>query len=71
MPDNQVPDGPIKGSNMADVLREAIRAVRDILNDWRVATGVLIVILVMAGSVAGPDIIDGVERWIRAWRCQG
>ncbi len=58
----------IQGSNLFDVLRELIRAVRDIFNDPRVAIAFLIMVLVLAGSIAGPEIIDGGERWIRAWR---
>lgn len=68
--DNGSKEPPIQNSNFADVLRELIRAVRDIFNDPRVAIAFLIVVMVMAGSVAGPEIIDGVERWIRAWRGQ-
>jgi len=67
-PDNDVPDDKIQGSNAWDVVRELIRALRDIFNDWRVALAFLIMVCVLAGSIAGPDIIDGVERWIRAWR---
>ena len=53
-----------------DVLVVFIQAIRDILNDWRVATALLVVILLLAGKVAGADLMEGVERWIRAWRCQ-
>lgn len=71
MPDNDgsFNEPPIQGSNVADVFRELIRALRDIFNDWRVATAFLVMVLVAGGSMAGPDIIEGVERWIRAWRC--
>lgn len=56
-------------ANFAAVLIEFIRAVRDVLNDWRVATALLVVILLLAGKVAGGDLMQGVEGWIHAWRC--
>lgn len=69
MPDeNMVPEETPKGSNLYDVAREAIRAFRDIFNDWRVATAFLVVILLIAGKVAGGELMAGVESWIRAWR---
>lgn len=70
MPDNDQLEPPVSNSNMADVLREAIRAVRDILNDWRVATALLVLILLLAGRIAHDQLFNGMEQLIRAWRCQ-
>lgn len=72
MPDeNGVPNDTPQGSNAWDVAREAIRAFRDILNDWRVATALLVLILLLAGKVAGTELMAGIESWIHAWRGTG
>ena len=64
-------DTPTKGTGPWDVCIVAIQAIRDILNDWRVAVTLLIVALLWAGKVAGPDIADFAVRVIEAWRGQG
>lgn len=58
------------GSTGWDFAIEVVRAIRDILNDWRVATAVVILVLLVAGKVAGGDLMQGIEGWIRAWRGQ-
>jgi hypothetical protein len=60
---------PIQHSNGWDLCREIVRAIRDIFNDWRVATALLVVVLLLAGKVAGGDLMAGIESWIRAWKC--
>jgi hypothetical protein len=72
MPDENGDGGelPTNGRGACDVLIVLIQAFRDILNDWRVATALLVVILLLAGKVAGGDLMAGIEGWIRAWRCQ-
>lgn len=72
-PENDNGDGVGDGyhaKGWPDVMVEFIQAIRDIFNDWRVATALLVVILLLAGKVAGGDLMAGVESWIRAWRCQ-
>ena len=68
--DNGIPEIPTNGKGACDVLIVLIQAFRDILNDWRVATALLVVILLLAGKVAGGDLMAGIESWIRAWKCQ-
>ena len=68
MPDdngNRKPAGPW------DVLVHLVDAVRDILNDWRVAVALLIVALLWAGKVAGPEISEFAVNVIEAWRGTG
>lgn len=66
--DNGTPTDTPKGSNVWDVLRELIRMVRDIFNDWRAWIAFLFVCLLVGGAFAGDDILAAIESWIRAWR---
>lgn len=54
-----------------DVLVHLIDAVRDILNDWRVAVTLLVVALMWAGKVAGPEMAEFAVNIIKAWRGTG
>jgi hypothetical protein len=73
MPDdpNRIDNEAAKGTGPWDACIVFIEAVRDILNDWRVAVTLLIVALIWAGKVAGPDIADFAVRVIGAWKGQG
>lgn len=70
MPDENGNEVQTNGRGPWDVVIALIQAVRDILNDWRVASILLIVVLLFAGKVAGAELMEGIESWIRAWRCQ-
>lgn len=60
------------GSTGWDVAIEIVRAIRDIFNDWRVATAfmvtVVVAVLLIAGKLAGAELFEGVKGWICAWR---
>lgn len=70
MPDDDNGLPPKGSANAADVLITLIKAIEDILNDWRVMVTLLVVILLAAGKIAGPEVGAIVEGWIRAWRGQ-
>lgn len=72
MPDDPITNGTEvePGHNAWDAFVAVVYAIRDIFNDWRVATALLVVILLLAGKIAGGDLMQGVEGWIRAWKCQ-
>ena len=69
--DDPVPEVPTNCKGPWDVIIALIQAVRDILNDWRVAVTLLIVALLWAGKVAGPEIKDFAIGVIMAWRGAG
>jgi len=70
MPDNNG-SGPAPGHNAWDALIAFFATIKDILNDWRVMVTLLIVILLLVGKVAAPEIGAMVEGWIRAWKGTG
>ena len=58
------------GHNAWDAFIAFMATVKDILNDWRVMVTLLIVLLLLVGKVAAPEVGAMVESWIRAWRGQ-
>lgn len=69
--ENGTPTDTPVGSNWKDVIREAIRAVRDILNDWRGLLLVAIVVLIAGNWLTGSVLFDGLVRLVHAWRGTG
>lgn len=61
----------IHGSNAWDVIREVIRAIRDVLNDRYVAIVVALSIFLWSGKVAAPVLFEGLVDMIHAWRGTG
>lgn len=58
----------IHGSNVWDVVREFIRAVRDVLNDRYVAITCAMAVFLWSGKVAAPVLFEGLVDMIHAWR---
>lgn len=62
----------VVGAGFWDVAIELVRALRDIFNDWRVATAflvtVVVAVLLIAGKLAGAELFEGIKGWICAWR---
>ena len=66
-----MPDDDSKvGATTADVLIEAIRAVRDIFNDWRVILLISVVVLLVLNKMTGSLVFEGIQGIVRAWKCQ-
>lgn len=64
-------EAPIQGSNIMDVIRELIRAFRDVFNDWRALATALFIGLIIALGFSAEALGDVSVRMIEAWRGTG
>lgn len=71
MPPDNNGNGITPGHTAWDALIAFFGTVKAILDDWRVMVTLLLVIVLMAGRIAAPEIGAMVEGWIRAWKGTG